>query len=256
MAKERDAIDDLLKRRRLTRAMSEILRDRMQGYLATLSPLLRPRRTFGDHVQGTGAESPRNADGALKELSALHERLAGAKPFSLRVPLSVPIRMTSLTLDVSPLEYTHATTGAHGSREVLVRSPFKWVLAYTGFGPGRLKELLASRQRSPEELHEYLVHYLVLHLTFAQQTGVTDILKTMHFPVSTERLAEFGDLPVTCIGCDVATMLPADEVIDRSAEISGMDAFEEIVRLEDVEGLRDPLKAALSPVLASHGFEA
>src|SRR4051812_44811959 len=114
MANQRDATDDLLKLRRLTRAIADVLRDRMQGYLGTLSPLLRPRRTFGDHVQSPTTETAKNADAALKELTALHDRIVASKPFSLRTPLALPIRMASTTLEVMPLEYAHLTAADQG----------------------------------------------------------------------------------------------------------------------------------------------
>jgi hypothetical protein len=253
MANQREGIDDLLKLRRLTRAVSDSARERMQTYLATLSPLLRPKRTFGDHIQGTSTEIARHADAAVKDLTALHDRLVGAKPFSLRTPLTLPIRMPSATLEVTPLEYGH-TTGGGDSRRVSVRSPLKWILSYSGYGPARLKELLASRQRSPEDLHDHLVNFLILHVVFAQQSGATDLLRALHFPVVTERLEEFGDLPLTCVTCDISTIRPSDAVINESAELSGMDAFEEVVRVDDVAALRDPLREELVALLDRHGL--
>src|SRR5262245_54069723 len=116
MANESQTIDDLLKRRRLTRAVADIARGRMERYLATLTPLLRPRRTFGEHVHGDGGDVARNSDSVVKELTALHERLVGARPFNLRTPLTLPIRLSTTTLDLTPLEYTHTTGPDHGSR--------------------------------------------------------------------------------------------------------------------------------------------
>jgi hypothetical protein len=229
------------------------LRERVQGHLTTLAPLFRPKRLLGDHVQGTTTDTPKNADGAVKELTALHDRLAAAKPFSLRTPLSLPLRLASSTIEIAPLEYTHATAGG---REISVRSPLKWTLSYTGFAPNRLREILSSRQRSTEELHDFLVNYLVLHLVFNQQSGAVEILRKLHFPVTTERIQEFGDLPVTCVTCDVTTMRPSDDVINRSVELSGMDAFEEIIRPDDVIAIRDPLKDELMAILSSHGYNA
>lgn len=253
MVDEPENIDDLLNLRRLTRSMSDVLRERMKGYVATLSPLLRPRRVFGDHVQGSTKDPVRNADLALKELSTLHDRLAGAPPFSLRVSLTTPIRMNSVTLEVTPVEYGYLATHGQDSRSLTVRSPLKWVLSYGGYTPARLRELLANRQRSAEELHDFLVHYLVLNIVMSQQTGVADILNALNFPVTTEHVEEFGDLPLTCIGCAVATRRPADDIIIRSVDLSGMDAFEEVVRLKDIDALRNPLKDELSLLLVSHG---
>jgi len=38
--------------RRLTRAVADLLTERLTTYLATLSPLFRPRRVLGEHIRG------------------------------------------------------------------------------------------------------------------------------------------------------------------------------------------------------------
>jgi hypothetical protein len=254
MNHQADSIESLLALRKVTRAIADAVREQMKGYLSTLSPLLRPRLVFGDYVQGTTKETAKHADTAYKEFVALHDQLLGAKPFSLRTPLNPPLRIASTGLDVSPLEYSYAIRSGEDERPVLVRSPLKWVLSYSGFGPARLKELLSSRQRSAEELHDFLVHYLVIHVVTNHQKGVTDMLGTLHFPVTTEKFEEFGDLPVTCISCSVTTKRPADDIVIQSAELSGMDAFEEVVHLEDLSALSDPLKEKLVGLVKGLGF--
>ena len=92
----------------------------------------------------------------------------------------------------------------------------------------------------------------MMHIVVSKQVGVSEILKALHFPLSTERSPEFGELPVTYISSAVSTIRPPDEVIVESTEVSGMGAFEEIVQLEDVEKLRDPLKEQLLEITKSY----
>jgi hypothetical protein len=54
-----------------------------------------------------------------------------------------------------------------------------------------------------------------------------------------------GDLPITRIGVAIPTSRPADAVVIESAELTGMDAFEEVVRVEAITQLPDPLKERL-----------
>ena len=42
----------LLLYRKVTRTISEHIRGQLRGYLATLSPLLRPRMVLGEYIQG------------------------------------------------------------------------------------------------------------------------------------------------------------------------------------------------------------
>ena len=51
---------------------------------------------------------------------------------------------------------------------------------------------------------------------------------------------------------EVATERPSDAVIIESAEVTGMDAFEEVVKVEDIERLRDPLRERLLEMVAQH----
>ena len=47
-------------------------------------------------------------------------------------------------------------------------------------------------------------------------------------------MPEFGPLPITRIGVAISTKRPSDDVILQSAELTGMDAFEEVVNVEDL----------------------
>jgi hypothetical protein len=61
-----------------------------------------------------------------------------------------------------------------------------------------------------------------------------------------------GDLPVTFISSVISTLRPPDQVIIESTEISGMPLFEEIVNIEDIVQLRDPIKDRLIEIVKSH----
>jgi hypothetical protein len=54
------------------------------------------------------------------------------------------------------------------------------------------------------------------------------------------------------IGAGVATERPSDAVIMESAELTGMDAFEEVVKVEDIQQLRDPLREQLLEIARQH----
>ena len=85
------------------------------------------------------------------------------------------------------------------------------------------------------------------------------MLEGLHFPITTTKLPELGDLPITRIGVAISTSRPSDAVVIESAELTGMDAFEEVVSVEEITRLADPLKERLleiarqqAPELAPH----
>ena len=241
----RDSIQSLLARRKLTRAITDVVRVQMTEYLKTLTPLMRPKALLGEYVQGGAKEPSRKADKAFADLQALYEKVAGAKPYILPRELSVPLSLPTVGLEITPLDYVHVAQAGTETRRIKIRRPLTWVLTYTDFPPNRLQELLDAKARSIEELQRFVLNYLVLHLVTTSEPGLMQVFDALHFPLTTTRSKEFGELPITNIGVRIATTRPADELIIESAELTGMDAFEEIVEVEDIARLADPLKERL-----------
>jgi hypothetical protein len=224
----------------------------MTGHLATLTPLLRPTTVLGDYVQGGQKELTRKAEKSFKQLQALYDNIMPAKPFSLTRELSTPLTFSGEGLEITPFDYTHVATADGTSRNILVRAPLTWTLTYSGYGPTRLQELMNTKMRSSEDVVKFVLSYLALHVVLINQPGVLQLLEGLHFPVTTVKLPEFGDLPVTRIGPTVSTTRPSDAVIIESAELTGMDAFEEIVRVEDLSRLKEPFKERLLEIAQQH----
>jgi len=79
------------------------------------------------------------------------------------------------------------------------------------------------------------------------------ILGALRFPVVSERLPEYGELPLTCVQSAIGTVLPPDEVIVESTEISGRDVFEEVIKPGEISILPDPYRDRLIELVKSHG---
>lgn len=246
-------VQKLLVLRKLTRSISDHLRNQVRTYLNTLAPLLRPRSVLGDYVQSGAKEPVRGSDRAFADLQALYETVAPLQPFNLSKEISAPIEILNSTPEITPLEYSYTAKSEQESKMVTVTSPLKWVLTYSGFAPSRLRDMLADRNRSFERLKEFLVHYLVMQTVAIKQAGLAEILAALHFPLTTEQLPDFGQLPITCLASSVSTLRPPDQVIIESTEISGMNAFEEVVNLEDIAKMGDPLKEQLVQIVRNHG---
>jgi hypothetical protein len=131
------------------------------------------------------------------------------------------------------------------TRKIKVRCPLIWVLTYTDFPPTRLQELLEAKARSIEELQRFVLSYLVMHLAATSDPALRTLFDALHFPLTTSKSPQFGDLPITRIGIGISTTRPSDDLVIQSAELTGMDAFEEVVKIEDIGLLGDPLKARL-----------
>jgi hypothetical protein len=245
-------IQSLLVLRKLTRAISATLRSRLTEHLATLTPVLRPEMVLGKYIQGGQKDWVVKSDQALKELRTLYDRIAPSQPFSLRADLTPPFDLGGLSLELTPVEYTHVTHAGTATRKITVRRPLAWTLSYSGLAPASFRQLLEGKLRPPSELQRFLLAYLTLHLVTRMQPGIMGLMTSLRFPLSAQTDTGFGDLPLTRIEVPVRTERPADAVIIESAELTGMDAFEELVRLEDIRTLRDPLREQLLDIAREH----
>jgi hypothetical protein len=242
----------LLELRRVTRNVSDLLRTELKQCLATLMPLFQPRTLLGHYVQGAGKEPARGGDRVFKELVGAYEAVSGSKPFSLPRDLKPPLPVDSNALELVSLEYPHAVKGRKATKTVTVTSPLRWVISYSGFGPERLREALAAGDSSGATIQEHVLHHVVLHVAF-QQKGVGAIFDALRFPVSTQHFSDLGTLPITVISAAVPTVRPPDETIIESTEISGSDAFEEVVDVAAIRGLADPMREKLLAALEAGG---
>ena len=250
---EHYTIERLLALRKLTRSIGEHIRGLLEEYLQTLGPLLRPTSVLGEYVQGGTKVTVKGADKAFRELQTLYETIAGSKPFNLPKELRPPIEILSSTPEITPMEYSYVAKSENESKTVNVTTPLRWVLSYSGFTPGRLRDFLSSKGTSPSEAAPLLLHLLIIHIVVSKQAGMANMLERLHFPLHAEKLPGLGEVPVTCISTSVTTVLPPDGIIIESTEISGRSAFEEVVNLEDIPRIQDPLKERLLELARSHG---
>ena len=98
--------------------------------------------------------------------------------------------------------------------------------------------------------------FLLIHLVVKYRPGVVQLLGGLRYPVTTSTSPEFGELPMTRIGVGISSTRPSDDVVLESAELTGMDAFEEVVNVDDIPRLQDPLKERLLEIAKKHVPEA
>ncbi|HUI41696.1 MAG TPA: hypothetical protein VL523_06985 [Terriglobia bacterium] len=244
----------LLALRKLTRSIADLLRGQMQNYLSALAPLMRPAALLGHYVQGGAKEVSKDAIKTFQDLESIYGAAAASKPFGLLKELRTPFEVAGSALELSPVEYSHTARTDGQAKTVTITSPFKWVLSYADFAPGKLRQLLADKNRTDAEAGRFVLHYCLLQVILAKQTAASQMLDALHFDLTAGRLAEFGELPIITVASTVPTLRPPDSVIMQSTEISGRDAFEEIVDVEGLLAMRDPFKEKLLEFVKSQGL--
>jgi hypothetical protein len=84
------------------------------------------------------------------------------------------------------------------------------------------------------------------------QRGVRSLFEALRLPLTTTKAPELAELPVTRIGIGISTFRPSDPVVVESAQLTGVDAFEEVVNVDDIASLADPLKNRLTEIARQH----
>lgn len=245
----------LLVLRKLTRSVSDLLLKELTEHLATLAPLLKPKTVLGGHVLGGSKETARGADKALRELQELYASVCTARPFNLSRDLRPPLDVDGSLLELVPFEYTHAAKTKKEEKRVTIASPLKWVLYYSGYSLSHLREVVNDADGTGPQLQQFVLNHLVLHVAVLKQKGIPEMLAALRFPVSFHRQGEFGGLPVTVVSSSVPTVRPPDATIIESTEVSGTDEFEEVVSVEEIQKMNDPLRERLIALVRSQNPE-
>ncbi|MCE8018517.1 hypothetical protein HOP51_00080 [Halomonas sp. MCCC 1A11036] len=236
-------IESFIEQRKKTRIVGDLLHEQATDYLATLALLIRPQLVFGEYLQGAPRGSGREAQHAFKEFKSLFEATASAEPFRLIQELDVPLEILSSTPQLYPYEYDMTLAGRE--QPVRITSPVRWVLGFKGFELQRFRQVIRDPNRSTAELFRFVVHYLMLFYCINRAPGLGRLLLGLRFPVSFEKLADFGDMPFCVIGSLVSSRLPDEGLVLKSTEIAGNGTFEELVDEADVRNMEDAVKERL-----------
>jgi len=247
-------IQRLIALRKLTSDLSQFFQQKLEGYLINLAPLVDPRSLLGSYIRNANTKAVPEADKAYQQLRELYKPIAIAPPFSLPADLTSPLDIFGALPTVTPVDYQYEARDANGGKRlVTISTPFNWVLTYKGLQLNRLRDLVANQTGgNTTDLVVCILHYLCVHLVAQRRPGIAPVLEGLRFPIRTVNSTEFGGLPLTYVGCPLSTVRPPDPVIIESTEISGINAFEEIIDLDDIQSMRDPLRSQVMEVIGNH----
>jgi hypothetical protein len=235
--------------REKTDAIAQLLQKQLKAYLETLRPLLAPRRWLGKY---TGVkEDVVGSDKAFAQLQDQYKAVC-AKPFALPPELDAdPLANIDNHLDLSPWEYTHQAKGERESKLLTITSPVRWVLTYSSeYAISQVTQTLASReQRRSDAIRQFVVNALVMHAMLAKFPGITQLLTDLRYDIQTEKSPALGDLPLVTIRSCLPSFRPADNLMLTAIRFSGVPAFIELIDIEALNTIQDPLKLRIEKIL-------
>ena len=241
----------------LTKEVSQASLRHLKAQVDALAPLFRPRRFLGDHIEAVGKEAVPNADRNLAELRELYARVA-VKPFDLRPEIRVPIESVSTQLQFDEWEYTHAIESDRGWQSIRVTSPLTWVVSYaTSYSLTTLRSVVAgSGQRDVDAVRAFVLRACLISELFSKIPPMADLLAALRYKVEVRKSPQLGDLPLITISAPFKTFRPADKLVMMAAGLAGGASFAEVLDVESVRALSDPLRDEALGILKRHQVES
>lgn len=241
--------EQLAKLREQTEAIAGFLKTQLQGHLETLRPLFAPRRLLGKYV-----DRKEDVSGSEKAVAQLREKfkdVCGA-PFSLIPELDED---TLARIDNRPelysWEYTYEAKGEGEPRGLTITSPVRWVLTYgSGYTLSQARQAVAGKhERRTADIRQFVVNALVMQLVLARYPGISQLLSDLRFQVQVDKCPGLGALPLVTLSAWLPSFRPADNLILMATRFSGVSNFVELIDVDAVHTLQDPLKPRIEELL-------
>jgi hypothetical protein len=240
-------IEQLSDLRGKTQVVSELLRKQLEGHLGTIRSIFAPSRLLGKHVRSGSREQASEGDRAFDALKERYSQLSG-KPFSLprdigEDPLSIEGR-----LDLQPWAYRHELDDG---KAVTMSSPVRWILSYrSGYTPSELQAVLASKEtKRNDDARRFVCSAIALDQLLTRRPEIVRLLTALRYDVSIDHADGLGELPIVTLSSCLASFRPADALIRTATQFSGVDTFVELINLDAVKSLRDPLQQRIESIL-------
>jgi hypothetical protein len=245
------SLDDLVQLRAKTQKVTQWLLTELQDRLETLRPLLSPKRLLGDQIRGTAPMQAKDAEKVFDKLKAAYAAVAG-EPLRLPGQLDSPMEPIPNQLTLYPWEYTHELGGDGDKRSLVIRSPVSWVLMHAApIGLSEARQMFAgTSNRSDVNLKKFATHALVMGAIFDRNPGLSRLLEALRIKVDRPTSGVTGKLTFVRLTAEVPSFRPADRVIRDATQLSGVSIFEELLDVDAVAGLDDPLRQKISGLTA------
>ena len=235
-------LQELPEIRRKTEAIAKLLHEQLKQHLETLRPVFSPERVFGKHVGGK-VDVP-GSERALLELQQAYRDFS-AKPYDLPVEFDPQwLTLVGNKLELHSWDYQHEAKAGSESKPVTMTSPLRWILSYgSNYSVSQARNVLQAReQRRPENLRQFVVNALVLHIVVSRFPGLTQLFSDLRYELGAASSTELGKLPLITLTSCLTSFRPSDDLILAATAFSGVPAFIELINLDEIRNPRDTLK--------------
>jgi hypothetical protein len=207
-------------------------------------------------MEGIGKEAVTGAERNAKELQELYRQVA-VKPFDLRPDLSLPLESVPTQFRFYEWEYLYAMQTERGWQSIHVTTPLTAVVAYDSpYSLSTLRDVLSGNaQRDPDAVRAFVVRACIMHELFRKFPSLTELFSALRYRVEVRKLPAFGELPLVTISAPYRTFRPPDNLVALAAGMAGGQSFAEILDLDSVRALSDPIRDETLRILEQHKVE-
>jgi hypothetical protein len=247
---------NLLSLHGVTRDVAQACLKQLKAHIEAMAPLFRPRRFLGDHMEGTGREGIASADKNLADLQELYRKVA-IKPFDLRPELKAPLASVATQFQLHEWEYVHAAKTPKGWEQIRVAAPLTWVLTFASpYSINTLADVVTGNAaRDTDAVRDYVLHACLMHELFRKFPSLGELLAGLRFKVEIRRSPQLGELPLVTVSAPFQTARPSDDLVVMAAGLAGGAKFTEVLDLDSVRTLSDPLRDETVKILRQHKIE-
>ena len=104
-------------------------------------------------------------------------------------------------------------------------------------------------ERRPEHIRQFVVNALVTQLIITHTPGLAPLFTDLRYQLQNESMPDLPKLPLTTITSGLPSFRPGDDLILAATNFSGVPAFIELIDINALPELRDPLKTRIEDLL-------
>lgn len=235
--------------RRRTEGIAKLLFEQLVHHLEVIAPLLSPERLLGKAV---GAKvDVQGAESALADLQRKYKEFV-SKPYELPSELDHQwLTLIGNRLKLYQWEYFHPAKSGDATEVITMTSTVRWVLCYnSNYTVAQAKAALLGKEvRRVEYLRQFVVNALVMNQVIAKNPGLVRLFADLRYEIKTDFSPDFGQLPLVTITSCLPSVRPADDLLIAATGFSGVPAFIELLDLDAVRAINDPLKQRIEAML-------
>ncbi len=246
---KRLTFQELTDLRRKTEVVSKFLHDQLSAHLETLRPILAPERLFGKYLGVKGDSTL--AERAFAQLQQNYRSFT-VRPFDLPSELDEHwLTLVGNRVTLYPWEYTHQAQAERETRPISMTSPVRWVVSYSSaYTLSQVRQALGGTgERRPEHIRQFVVNALVAQLVVTQVPGLAALFSDLRYQLQTDNALDLPKLPLTTMTFSLPSFRPPDDLILSATSFSGIPAFIELIDIDALARLQDPLKGRIQELL-------